>query len=397
MIVRKIREDEYRRTREIFAIAFEAGMRPDDVSAEEIERIRRAPANREERYWLERWAAFNDQGSMMGFLIGFPAPIRFDGQEALCTCIGGVSCLPQYRRQGVIAGCFRQHLADSYDQGAVFSYLYPFSTAFYRQFGYELCAETVEWRFDMSAIPAYPDVQGTAILTESHSQDEALREVYAYSMQGYNLSFLREDCDWSRIVSQQPAADNHFTYVWQNVSGTPKGFVCFRKEYDERRKQAIMVCSDIHFVDEEGLKGLMNFIRSFRSHYQRVHLPLPKDMHLERILPEVSGHCERTLRFTGMGRIINIRRALALARYQGNGSACFSVTDPLLPQNNDVFRVTFENGRCTHISHGGTPDTVMDIATFSRLLLGNLDAAEYAGTSLAQIFYPKQMFICDFF
>lgn len=397
MIVRKIRENEYRRTQEIFSIAFEAGMRPESVSDEEIERIRRAPANREERYWLERWAAFNEQGSMMGFLIGFPAPVRFDGHEALCTCIGGVSCLPQYRRQGVIAGCFRQHLADSYEQGAVFSYLYPFSTAFYRQFGYELCAETVLWRFDVNAIPVYTDVQGEAILNENHALDRAMREVYAASMQSCNLSFLREDCDWARVVSQQPAVDNRFTYVWQNASGAPKGLITFRKEYDGKHERSVMVCSDFHFADDEGLKGLLNFIRSFRSHCQRVHIPLPRHIHLERILPEVSGRCERTLHFTGMGRIINVRRALELAQYQGSGTFCIAVSDPLLLQNNNVFRITFEDGRCKQIAHDGTPDASVDIATLSRLLLGNCDATEYAGTALAQGFYPKRMFICDFF
>ena len=109
MIIRKIREEEYRRTQEVFGIAFEIQIAKEQLSDEKWKQIRENPKSRQERYYKERWAAFDDDGQMMGFLIGFPATIRFDGNEVVCTCIGGVSSLPQYRGKGVIAGCFRKH------------------------------------------------------------------------------------------------------------------------------------------------------------------------------------------------------------------------------------------------------------------------------------------------
>ena len=130
MIVRKIREEEYARTCQVFAIEFEFHMEENETTPKRLEEIKRNPMTREDKYYLERWAAFDDQNNMMGFLIGFPAKVRFDGKEAVCTCIGGVSSLPQYRRKGVIANCFRKHLEDSYKKGYGFSYLYPFSTVF---------------------------------------------------------------------------------------------------------------------------------------------------------------------------------------------------------------------------------------------------------------------------
>ena len=396
MIVRKIREEEFRRTLEVFSIAFEAELSPNAASQEELTRIRTAPASRWERYWLERWAAFNDQNGMMGFLLGFPANVRFDGHEAVCTCIGDVSCLPAYRRQGVIASCFRQHLADSFEQGAVFSYLYPFSTVFYRQFGYELCAQTVEWRIDVDAIPAFPEIKGFASLNEAYSEREALAQIYRQSMAEYNLSFLREDCDWNRFIGQQPAAQHRYTYVWRNADGVPKGCFTFGKEYDAQLRGSIMICTDFHAVDDEGMKGLLQFIRSFRSHYKRVHLPMPVDVRLERILPEVSS-CERRIGFTGMGRIINVRRALELARYQGSGTVNIAVADPQVDQNNGIFKVNFQDGRCTDITAGTHADVSLDIAAFSRLLLGGCSPEEYARTPLAAVFYPKRMYISDFF
>ena len=85
MIIRKIREEEYRRTQEVFGIAFEIQIAKEQLSDEKWKQIRENPKSRQERYYKERWAAFDDDGRMMGFLIGFPATIRFDGNEARKT------------------------------------------------------------------------------------------------------------------------------------------------------------------------------------------------------------------------------------------------------------------------------------------------------------------------
>lgn len=398
MIIRKIEgTEEYKRTLEVFAIAFEAEKAEDAGSDSDMVRVLNQPANREERYWQERWAAFDESGAMMGFLIGFPATVRFDGHEALCTCIGGVSSLPQYRGRGVIAGCFRRHLTDSYRSGAVFSYLYPFSTVFYRQFGYEVCAQTVEWSFDTATIPAFPEVRGQAVLNEDRSVYEELCEVYRRFAADYNMSFVREECDWNRVISHRPARDSRYTYVWKNEAGQPKGALTFRKDYDEGAGQSVMVCQSFCYTDEEGLKGLLGFIRSFRSHMQRVRIPLPQNAALERALPEVSGRCGRKVSFTGMGRIINVRKALELARYQGSGRIALQISDPCLEANNRVFRVAFQDGRCACVEEGGTPDVSLGVGDLSRLLLGGCGVFEMTDDRQRQIFYPKKLFICDFF
>ncbi|MGN0314826.1 MAG: enhanced intracellular survival protein Eis [Fusicatenibacter sp.] len=400
MIVRKIKEEEYRRTCEVFGIAFEIPMSREQLTEKKLEEIKLRPSTREEQYYMERWAAFDEKDQMMGFLIGFPAVVRFDGKEAVCTCIGGVSSLPQYRGRGVIASCFRSHLKDSYQAGVVFSYLYPFSTVFYRQFGYELCSETVEWEFDIRTVPYDPEIRGSAWLNEHGSEGEAIREVYAAYMKECNLSFVREDCDWNRVISEEPAVEHRYTYVWKNKNNIPKGVLCYSKEYSESYPGGLMKCEAFYFSDEEGLKGLLNHIHAYRSHFQSVRLSLPKHVCLQRYLPEVSGYAfHRKLNFNGMGRVIHAERAFSLARYQGSGKAAIRITDSYLEENNRIFTVEFYNGRCTSVTarKEGDADLVMDIQTFSRCLLGCCDADEFQDENLKKIFYPKKHFICDGF
>ena len=67
--------------------------------------------------------------------------VQFDGGRYKMGGIGGVASLPQYRRAGGIRACFQKALPILYREGYVFSYLYPFSTAYYRKFGYESCVQ----------------------------------------------------------------------------------------------------------------------------------------------------------------------------------------------------------------------------------------------------------------
>lgn len=398
MLVRKIFEEEYKRTEEVFGIAFEIQISKEQLSQEKIRQIREKPETREEVYFKDRWAAFDDDGQMMGFLSGYPAAIRFDGKEAFCTCIGGVSCLPQYRRRGVIAGCFRKHLEDSYQAGYTFSYLYPFSTVFYRQFGYELCSETVEWEFDIRTIPDFPDVKGAARLNEHSSERQAVKRVYADYMRECNLSFVREDYDWAQVIRDNPAVENVYTYVWKNREGMPKGVLCYHKEVSKEYPGGLMQVKAFYFSDEEGLKGLFNHIRAFRSHFQSVRLSLPKHVALQRFLPEVSGHAfRRKIYFNGMGRVIHAENALCMAKYKGSGTVSIKLNDRYVKENNRVFKVTFENGSCQAVEEDTSWDVEMDIGTFSRCLLGCCDGYEIEREELKKIFYEKKNFICDGF
>src|SRR5699024_9163704 len=117
----------------------------------------------------------------------------------------------------------------------------------------------------------------------------------------YNMTFVRERLDWLPRVSSNPAQDGKYTYLWYNGAGEPKGLVTFEKEaLPSGGKQ--MVCTAFYYTDLEGLRGLLQHLRSYRSHFQQVRFSLPVPVALETLLPEVVGCCRRELVFSGMGR-----------------------------------------------------------------------------------------------
>ncbi len=121
---------------EIGNIAFEFSAQKTTLE-ERLKQIKESPSSRPDHYSLCRWAAFDDDGTMMGSISTYPYQIRFDGKSVGMSGIGFVSTLPGYRRRGAIRGCFEQAFREMKELGQVFSALYPFSVEYYRQFGYE--------------------------------------------------------------------------------------------------------------------------------------------------------------------------------------------------------------------------------------------------------------------
>ena len=187
MIVRKTRPEETLRANELFAIAFElpttreAAAKPDGEN-------------------LHRWSAFDDSsGEMMSTFTINDYTVRFDGHACRMGGIGGVATLPQYRRRGGIRGCFQAAMPDMYASGYDFSYLYPFSTAYYRKFGYECCVRKLFTSVRLSLLVP-PEFSGTFRLAEAgNPMTEAIRSVDACWESKYNMMVQHrpEDYKWT--------------------------------------------------------------------------------------------------------------------------------------------------------------------------------------------------------
>ena len=212
MILRKIRESEFRRAEEVFHLSFEFPL-TEEKTSEEMRRERaEAPCGRFDRQYGERWAALEDDDeTMMSVLTATAYPMRFDGQAVPMRGIGGVSTLPAYRRRGAVRACLAAALRETAAQGAVFSYLYPFSTAFYSRFGYGLGCERTEFRLPVADRLPYPDTGGTASLVEKGRYVEDYRTVYEAFSARYNLMIAREDMDYEPLRRARPERDCEYT------------------------------------------------------------------------------------------------------------------------------------------------------------------------------------------
>ena len=313
MIVRKIRPQELKRTMELFAIVF--GFPNDsNKSAEEVfEEVSKNPRSRDEKFWSERWAAFEDDGQiMMSYFAVLPYMVQFDGKEYKMAGIGGVASLPQYRRRGGIRGCFEAALPSMYQDGVAFSYLYPFSTAYYRKFGYEMGCEKMQYHVRLSSMERFETSGSIHLLEPGKLLPEEIRQIYRTWQENYNMMVINEDFEYAWVGRSNPVKDQEFTYVYRSGTGIPMGYMTVKTVHEPDGRN--LNCTRFCFTCGEGLKGLFQVLLALGSNHEYVTLTLPTDVDMSLFFPEWSSGASARKLYAGMVRVVNVENVLKGAR-----------------------------------------------------------------------------------
>lgn len=395
MLVRKTLPEEYRRVNELFAICFEQPYSNCPIDPEHDD--------------AAHWAAYDADGEMMSTFTVSDYPVHFDGHRCLMGGVGGVATLPEYRRQGGIRACFDAALRDMYANAYDFSCLYPFSTAYYRKFGYEACVQKLKWSVDLPLLqPA--KTEGFFRMSQPHRPlTEAIQAVDRVLEQRFNLMVQHKDADYRWTQEADPAVKQEFTYVWFDAGNIPHGYTTFRQvtEADGRN----LICSRFCFTDREGFAGLMQVFKTLAADHAYAKFDTPVLTGLQYLLPEWSlGAVSWSIPGpTCMVRVINAEQVLKKARCHGSGRCVLEIQDPQIPENNDCFAVSFTDGKVVSVERTREDsDVLMEVSAFSALIAGVCDWEEACfafshlevrkdNPCLGQLFYRKPLMITDYF
>lgn len=410
MIVRKITPQELSETRKISAICFEYPYEMKDKTEEEyLKEMVASPTCKEDKYFLEKWAAFTDDNKMMSSFLGLPYTVYFDGNQMKSVGIGAVSTYPHHRRKGAVRECFNKALPDIYEDGVDFSYLYPFSEMFYANFGYQRSCNSICWKFGLSTIPDYR-FPGTFHLYESEEDMDGFKEAYNGYAKNFNMMIARDEYDWDKLKNAKAYANNNYAYLYRDSDGTPKGYLIFKREV--RNQETILNCSDVVFQDFETLKALMSFARSYGTDFRAIRFYAPSCFSLEYFCKDFSqSYSSMNIGSNGMVRVINVKNVLKNAKYNGSGEFSIKITDSQIKQNNGIFTVVYENGSAKDVTFlectDGTVDLECTINFFSAAIVGNYDVEDFdymeglkincTSDKLNQVFYKKPCFINNYF
>ena len=391
MIIRPTTQEENARAAELFAIDFRRPMVPGTV----------APGGEPGR---RRWAAFAEDGEMMCSLLLTDFSVRFDGKESPMAGFGGVNTLPPYRRTGCIRRCFEKILPQLHEEGCEFSYLFPFSTGYYLQFGYARCVQLLRAKVDLLQLKL-PKFDGFFRLAEQKNLLlEAVQAVDRVWEEKYNMMVLRKEENYRWLLNSDPAVKQEFTYVCFDASGNPKGYTTFKIDAQQN-----LDCSRFVFVDKEGFLGLLQVFKSLASDHRYASFLMPMNAALQHMLPEWHlGAVEWSLQPHGMVRVIHVQKVLEKAKYIGSGHAVLEIHDPIIDGNNRRFAVDFTEGHAISVTETEeAPDATLSIGAFSGLITGVWDMADAQwlegieskkpAAPLPQIFYKKPIMITDLF
>lgn len=358
------------------------------------------------------WGTFNDDGTrLQSCLCINNYTVRFGGEQVLMGGVGGVATLADSRRSGGIRAAMQMALRDMYEKNFAFSQLYPFSTEYYRQYGYEKGMKVNTWTLPLEHIRA--DEKGGRIrqLLPGDSTD-ALTEIYSKFYDGWNLSVVRRHYD-PKMDIEKLMNEKRYVFVWEDELGTPKGFMITKKTMIEN--QPVLDCTTsfalnngMLFLDARAFRAMLTFAKTaFSADYRAIRFDTPDCLYMDALVGEGSS-CRRAGKWDGMVRVVNVEKVLGLCRCRGEGSIVLSITDSMLPENDGGWRITYAPGKPNQVERtDDAPDLTLPIGDFSTLICGIADGNELSwmpnvqvhdpSVPYEQIFYPQKCFTMDLF
>ena len=163
-------------------------------------------------------------------------------------------------------------------------------------------------------------------------------------------------------------------------------------------------------MNREGFYALLSVFQSLAADHRFAAFSLPADPALPYLMGEWSlGAAHFSRQPAGMVRIVNVKEVLRRAAYRGNGKLRLGIRDQLIPENDGVFDLRFENGRAVCVEkRSETPDVVLSISSFSALIAGVCDfdgARDWMDgvrvltpdAPFGGVFYRKSMTISEYF
>lgn len=410
MITRLLKPEESWRWDEVMAVAFEFGF--DRKKAKEEAEKEKTPEEKEAQKKDRCFGSFSDDEKILyGCVNSHEYDCRFDGGVYKLGGVGGVSTLPPYRRQGAIRACITESLKDMYANDFTFSYLFPFSTEYYRKFGYEVAAVANEWTLSLKDIRPR-DTGGFMEQLFPGDDMSPLLEVYNKCFADVNLSAMRDTYS-GELNEKNFMEDQRYVYLWRNDAGEPRGLMISKKE--ETKDGAVLNCTHTFgcrcgflFCDAEALSALLFFAKSaFSSDYDAIRFAALPQASLTSLVGENNAAVCKPF-WNGMLRVVNVQRVLENCNCLGEGCVTIAVTDPIIPENNGAWKLGFAPGKANTVEKTEeAADVALTINQFSALICGVRRAADIpwmpdahlhnAMAPLEKVFYLKKSYMMDLF
>ena len=349
------------------------------------------------------WGAFDDDGKMMARIVDHRFTFYLDGQEVSTGGIGAVSTLPEYRDRGAVREMFKSLLQEDFRNGKVLSALYPFKHEFYRKQGYEVVTYRNEYTFSPGILAGYRS-EGKVLKWNMGEPVADFMSVYNTFARSYNLAMVRkEETMLEHLKVEKPYMDRKFSYLMK-IDGNPAAYVIFKDiKHDPA---AILQVEECAWTCRDGFYAILAFLARFEADYGEIRLPLPGGIDLLRIIrtPQAYEITKKTAH-NFMVRVINAKRLMELISKPADCDFTIRVTDTLIRENNETFRV--ESNGVRIVDHEIVPDINVSVQALGQLAVGciNMDEAMLRRdvtvngkeNLLRKVFTEKHIFVADHF
>lgn len=357
MIARELELSELIEERKLWSICFMTEMNVEEA-------MKKEPAKAPED---THYGCFLDSGEMAAAMVVHHFKMQFDGEWTDLAGIGGVVTHPAYRRGGAIRQTMEKVLRTERENGVVFSSLKPFSHVFYRKFGYELAQVRRCFTFPPAAFAQFNGPMEVKLL-QPEDDCTLLTPVYEAFAHRYNLSIARNAGNMKRYTHSEPYAKNMFTYAIYEKDEC-LAYVAFAPI--KRGEDTHMNVRDYAFSSLQGFRKILGFLSRMNAQYKMIEMQFPGDLPLHSLVDApYESSCREISDY--MIRVVDVQKALAKMKREGNYRLVIGIKDEFLPENGGNWLAT--PGKCEKTEEA--PDVEMTVQTFGQMITGYLSFDE---------------------
>lgn len=327
----------------------------------------------------ERYDAYTDDGKHMSNVTFNTLNSRFCGKDLPTVTLGGAGTDPRYRRQGSIREMFNAVLAMAPQRGWAVAMLHPFSTSYYRKFGFEKICDHRIVKFSMDSIRHIPRCADLRLLWEDAQLEDVLT-VYNQFASKRNIMFPRYN------DSRYPKEGKTQTYVWYDAAGNAASYISLwgEKFYNVNRNTSLgLHVEELVFTTPESLIALFGFMRMYEGQHQTIII------HNCAMAPEIDAilreyiDVEYTLVPDIMARVLDVKAVLEANTYPIAPGHFRVWIDDTLDFTKGLWEVTYENGQghAQKLPDSDVWDLKLPMPAFTQLVYGyeahTADSAAY--------------------
>ncbi len=272
--------------------------------------------------------------------------------------VAGVATYPEYRRSGYVKELLQHSLQTMKKDGYTVSMLHPFAVAFYRKYGWELCANLLVCHMTKSDLVMKKQVNGTVKRFNKENHSEEVEKLYETFAERFSGMLVRNEKWWLQAVY-----DDLTLAIYYDENKTAAGYMLYKIE---KSKMTVEEFVPLH---NEARNGLWNFICQHDSMIKELEMTVSENEQLLYTLQEPRVKTEIKPYF--MGRIVDVEQFLKQYELNWNNiqqEIILHITDSFAPWNNVSVRLA--NYEITIIEEPMDKGIKLDINALSTILLG---------------------------
>lgn len=272
--------------------------------------------------------------------------------------VAGVATYPEYRRSGYVKELLQHSLQTMKKDGYTVSMLHPFAVAFYRKYGWELCANLLVCHLTKSDLVMKKQVNGTVKRFNKENHPEEVEKLYETFAERFSGMLVRNEKWWLQAVYEDLTLA-----IYYDENKTAAGYMLYKIENYK------MTVDEFVPLHNEARNGLWNFICQHDSMIKELEMTVSENEQLLYTLQEPRVKTEIKPYF--MGRIVDVEQFLKQYELNWNNvqqEVILHITDSFAPWNNVSVRLV--NYEITIIEEPMDKGIKLDINALSTILLG---------------------------